>query len=123
MDVKVKTGHSEMISSGVIFVAYGETADFFIGGLRFRMFFLFEEKQGAPVTCNRENDSSGEYMAIKCYNFNEKLLARLNTPLHLAEINGKDMTLQFTVSSYNKRNEDGIEKEDMMVLYSWCLDD
>ena len=67
------------------------------------------------------NEGNDTYMSIKCYNFNDALLNRLNNPLSLARINNRNLTLQFSVSSLNKRQEGEVEIEDMMIIYSWCL--
>lgn len=122
MEIKVLSSNKEVVNSGVVFVNYGEKAEFIIKELNFCLSFEVDDKQNPYVNYRVEEEENKKYMSIKCYNFNGSLLYRLNQPIVLAQIEGKPLTLQFSVSSLNKRSEDGVEKEDMMLIYSWCLE-
>lgn len=123
MEVKVRTGQSEVVNSGIAFVLYGEKLEFLIENLKFYLTFDTNDETAPGVKYHIEKIENESYMSIKCYNFKGALLNRLNKTLSLARINNRELTLQFSVSSLNNRQENGVEKEDMMVMYSWCLKD
>ncbi len=123
MEVKVYSGHSEVINSGVAFVRHGEEIEFLIANLKFHLVFEKDEKEKTFVNYQIKDNGNEKLMTIKCYNFKDALLNRMNNPLTLAYFDNKELTLQFSVSTLNKRTEGEEEIEDMMVMYSWCLKD
>lgn len=127
MDVTVRTTKHDLVASGSVIVPYGEYVDFEVKGLIFRMTFESDENAGnARVQPELVEDENGQvhYMAVKCYNFNGSLHSIMNSKLVLAQTEGRALSLQFSVSSFNKRHENGDDSpmiEDMLVTYSWYL--
>ena len=126
MEITVRTTNHELVASGSVVIPYGEYVDFEVKGLVFRMSFESDET-GERTRVIRElvENEGARYMAVKCYNFNGSLHSIMNSKLELAQIDGRALSLQFSVSSFNKRHGNSDESpmiEDMLVKYSWYLD-
>lgn len=122
MEIKVYSGEYEVLNSGVAFVRYGENLEFLIANLRFK--FRIEKNDDAKqkIQCCIATEGNGSFMDIRYFNLNGATLSRLNKPLLLAHFDNRKLTFQFSITSLNKREENGLEKEDAMVIYSWCLE-
>lgn len=128
MDIIVRTGTSEIIASGNVIVPNGDYVEFLIKNLRFRL--LFQEDPDVSrsyvkaVVINPES-SIDSYMELLAFNFTNSIFNTLNSPIRVAYIDGRQLSLRLSVSSVCKRSdENNPEKkiEDKLVVYSWCLD-
>lgn len=121
MEIKVFSGQYEVVNSGIVFVRNGEQVEFLIENLKFYLRFDKNEDTNPIVKCQLNKEENNSFVTIICYNFIDCTLNRMNNFLSLANINNRELTLQFAVSSLNKRKVGDKEVEDMMVMYSWCL--
>lgn len=127
MDITVRNNNSEVIASGSIIVPYGGYAEFVIKGLIFRISFHTDSTSNiyARYELNTDNNGVAQFMEVKAYNFNDSTLTSLNNRMPLARVDGRSLSLHFSVSSINRRHE-GDENsqmiEDKFIFYSWYLD-
>lgn len=123
MEVKVYSGNYEVINSGIAFLRYGEKLEFLIANLRFQFSVEQDEQSTQKMRWQVNTDEEGKaYMEVKYFNLNHALFNMLNNAIPLARIANRELTFQFSVTSLNKRDEEGVHKEDAMVIYSWCLE-
>lgn len=125
MEMTIRTTNHDVVASGSVVIPYGEYVDFEVKGLVFRMSFERDENVGRTrVQRELVDDERGRFMAVRCYNFNDSLHSIMNDKLELAQSEGRSLSLQFSVSSFNKRHVGGDDSpviEDMLVTYSWYL--
>lgn len=127
MDIIVRTTNHEMIASGSVIVPHGEYAEFIIRNLVFRMSFISNGGNEGTVQWSVQTDENthSSYMSVECINFENSVIRTLRQKLRLAQIDGKPLLFQFSVSSINKRPEsEGSENtiEDKLIWYSWYLE-
>lgn len=122
MEIKVFKQNWEIISSGYVVVADGDTIDFSIEGLNFKLTFETEEGVGPRVGMKYEKE--GDYMAIICQNFDNSNFRTVSQPLLLAKKNGRDIALELSVMSTTNKGKDGQSignKETKVLFYCWCI--
>lgn len=125
MVVKVIKNGWEIISSGYIVVKEGETVDFNVEGLLFKLSFETVEGVNPRVGMEIQNDADGrKYMLIKCENFDSSLFRTVNNPLVLANKDDRNIALQFSISSINQNGVGNNEhrNESKLLFYSWSME-
>lgn len=128
MDILVRTGNCEVIASGNVIVPNGDYVEFLIRNLRFRLSFQMAPEENRSyvkaVVVNPEN-STESYMELLAFNFTDSIFNTINSPIRVAYVDGRPLSLRMSVSSVCKRSDNsnpGNEIEDKLVIYSWCLD-
>lgn len=127
MDIIVHTTYHEVIASGSVIVPHGEYVEFIIRNLVFRLSFITAEEKKGTVRWSVQNNEieNSSYMSVECVNFDNSFNRTISGRIQLAQIEGKPLLLQFSVSSINKRSkQEDKEKtiEDKIVWYSWYLE-
>lgn len=127
MDFLVRTGNCEVIASGNVIVPNGDYVEFLIRNLRFRLSFQIDPNETHSYVNIRRvpPEGSTEYMELLAFNFDGSIIKTVTTPIHVAYLDGRKLSLRMSVSSIRKQqdnNNSGYLMEDKLVIYSWCLD-
>lgn len=121
MEVKISTEKYDVISTGSVYIPYGEYIEFAIEQLRFRIVIIEEEDANNPngeMTMKVEEDEEGQkIMLISLSNFHDTIMATPTRILKLARLNGRDLCLAFSITSVNKSTEN--KTEDKILFYTW----
>lgn len=127
MDIIVRTTNHEVIAMGSVIIPHGEYVEFVIRNLVFRLSFISTEETDGTVRWSvqtNENDNSS-FMSVECVNFDNSINRTIVDRIQLAQIEGRPLLLQFSVSSINRRPEtegSDITIEDKIIWYSWYLE-
>lgn len=122
MEIKVSKNNWEIISSGYVVVADGDIIDFSLEGFNFKL--TFEAEEGAGPRVGMKYVKEGNYMAIKCQNFDNSNFRTISKPLLLAKMDGRDIALELSVISTTEKGKDGQSKdnrETKVLFYCWCI--
>lgn len=127
MDILVRTGNCEVIASGNVIVPNGDYVEFLIRNLRFRLSFQMDPRETHSYVNIRRvpPEGSTEYMELLAFNFDGSIINTVTTPIHVAFLDGRKLSLRMSVSSIRKHqgnSDSGNLMEDKLVFYSWCLD-
>lgn len=122
MEIKVYKQNWEIISSGYVVVADGESLDFSIDNLKFKL--SFETVEGVEPRVGIKYEKEGDYMAIICQNFERASFRTVSKPLLLAQIDGRDIALEISVTTTtpdinNQNNPNASGKK--ILFYCWCI--
>ena len=127
MEMTIRTNTAEVLSTGNVFVPYGEFVEFSVAGMIFRI--LFEQNTNdtsSYVTYNVQQDNGKDIMAIHAFNFDKAILSSVNSKLPLGKIEGRQLSLQMAVTTTNRRE---VEIEGVMrtqynrlLYYTWYLE-
>lgn len=127
MEMTIRTNRAEVLSTGNVFVPYGEFVEFAVAGMTFRI--LFEQNSNdtaSHVTYNVQQDNGKDIMAIHAYNFDNAILSTVNNILPLGRIEGRKLSLQMAVTTTNRREVeiDGVMQTQFnrLVYYTWYLE-
>lgn len=109
----------DVIDSGSVIIPNGEYAQFEIESLVFRVSFLCSEDLQQRMDFDMEkNDDGVEVMHIKAYNFQNAFFTTPKEMLALANNNGRQLFLNFSVTSVNSNDQ----QDDKLFFYTWLLE-
>lgn len=123
MEVKLSTEGYDILSTGSVIVPSNEYVQFEINGLRFRFSFIqesTEENAEVQITKTIETDRNGQTcLTILISNVRNALFGSLRHSMQVATIEGRSLSVRFSILSINKDEESNTE--DKILFYTWYL--
>ena len=109
----------DVIDSGSVIIPNGEYAQFMIESLVFRVSFLYSDDSSQRLDVDMEkNDDGTDIMHIKAYNFHDAFFTTPSKMLAVANNNGRQLYLNFSVTSVNSNES----QDDKLFFYTWLLE-
>ena len=125
MKVNIQTTQYEVVETGCMIVPYGESVDFNIEDLTFRLQFRTQDGGASTFGLDVQKELGRDIMVIYANNFNDSILKTSKGLLNVAKIEGRPLGVRFSITSVNRREigEEGSKQtvEDMLVYYTWFL--
>ena len=119
MEILKSTEKYDVVESGSVIIPSGEYAQFKIESLVFRISFPCSNNPQQRMEFDMEKDSNGvDIMHVKAYNFQNSFFTTPSKMLALANDQGRQLYLNFSVTSVNSREG----HEDKLFFYTWYLE-